>query len=118
MEEKQLRRAGLDYRELMAVKIWKDWTKFSKNTSSRVLSFSTKNSRSYTDFSFEPGDMLLFGSETSGLPLEIHQQIEPANALTIPMRSGNRSLNLSNSVAIAVFEAWRQQGFFGAKKAQ
>lgn len=117
MDEKQLRRAGLDYREYMEIKIWRDWEAFIENTSNRVLSFSTKNTRRYTDFSFEPGDVLLFGSETSGLPPDVHQQIEPAHGLNIPMRSGNRSLNLSNCVAIAVFEAWRQQGFLEAEKA-
>lgn len=117
MDEKQLRRASLDYREYMEVQTWQSWAAFMENTSNRVLSFSTKNTRRYTDFSYEPGDVLLFGSETSGLPPEIHQQIEPAHRLTIPMRSGNRSLNLSNSVAIAVFEAWRQQGFCQADEA-
>ena len=111
LDAKQLRRAGLDYGEYTDVKTWKNWTEFSENASNRILSFSTKNSLRYTEFSFSPGDVLLFGSETSGLPQEIHRQIHPEHQLTIPMRSGNRSLNLSNAVAIAVFEAWRQQGF-------
>ncbi|MGI9319745.1 MAG: tRNA (cytidine(34)-2'-O)-methyltransferase, partial [bacterium] len=83
----------------------------------RLVSFSTRHSRIYTEFSFKPGDALLFGSETSGLPEKIHQEIEPAHSLTLPMLPGNRSLNLANSVAIAIFEAWRQQKFVGSMAA-
>lgn len=117
LEEKQLRRAGLDYHQYVMVKSWVDWPEFIRNRPGRILSFSTQNSKPYTAFSYEPGDVLLFGSETKGLPAQIHREIESEHKLTIPMQSGSRSLNLSNSVAIAVYEAWRQQDFVGASRA-
>lgn len=111
LEEKQIRRAGLDYHDLTRVKTWPNWQQFVQQHRGRVLSFSTKNSIHYSDFEFEPGDALLFGAETRGLPDAISSQINPEYRLTIPMLPNNRSLNLSNSVAIAVYEGWKQQGF-------
>ncbi len=111
MEAKQLRRAGLDYHEYSEVKQWQNWQQFKQQTSARILSISTRNQRHYSDFSYQPGDVLLFGSETGGLPDDIRTQIEDDSRLTIPMQKNSRSLNLSNSVAVVIYEAWRQHGF-------
>lgn len=114
MDEKQLRRAGLDYHQYSEVEIWENWQQFEQQARGRLLSVSTKNQRSYSDFDYQAEDILLFGSETRGLPDEIRQQVAVENRLTIPMQQSSRSLNLSNSVAIVVYEAWRQHGFSGS----
>jgi len=116
LDEKHMRRAGLDYHQLTQVSTWKDWLAFTSNIQPRLVSFSTRNVRPYTDFEFQADDALLFGSETRGLPDEILDQLNPERRLCIPMQAENRSLNLSNCVAIAVYEAWRQQGFAGSKR--
>ena len=113
MEDKMLRRAGLDYHEYADVKVWPDWTTFEQQYDGRLMSLSTRHTTSYTDFSFQENDGLVFGSETSGLPDSVRAAIQPQNRLTIPMRPESRSLNLSNSVAIVAFEAWRQLDFAG-----
>ncbi|MCY3768524.1 MAG: tRNA (cytidine(34)-2'-O)-methyltransferase [Gammaproteobacteria bacterium] len=111
MDEKQLRRAGLDYHQYTEVRTWGNWDSFRRENPARIISFSTRNHRCYSDFRFSAGDILLFGSETSGLPEWLREQTEEGNRLTIPMRQNSRSLNLSNSAAIAVYEAWRQNAF-------
>ena len=111
MEEKQLRRAGLDYHQYCAVREWQGWDAFREGVPGRLVSFSTKDSKLFTDFSYLPGDVLLFGSETRGLPGHVRESVPAENRLTIPMQGGSRSLNLSNSVAIGAYEAWRQQNF-------
>jgi len=111
LNEKQLRRAGLDYHQYAQVKTWGNWQAFHQQATGRVLSFSTKNTNPYSDFRYRAGDVLLFGSETRGLPDAVRRQIARQNRLTIPMAGGTRSLNLSNSVAVAVYEAWRQNDF-------
>lgn len=111
LQEKQARRAGLDYHDLAKIKLWPDWEQFIEHHPGRILSFSTRNSIHYTDFEFVSGDALLFGAETRGLPDNIYDQVEERNRLHIPMLPNNRSLNLSNSVAVAVYEGWRQLGF-------
>ncbi len=115
LEEKQLRRAELDYHEYTDVQSWKDWHRFEAHMNSgspnRLISFSTKSQNLYSDYRYQKGDHLLFGSETSGLPESVRERIPPENRLTIPMFGETRSLNLSNSVAIVVYEAWRQHGF-------
>lgn len=111
MEEKQLRRAGLDYRQYSRPARWPSFKKFKEGQAGRLVSFSTKDENSYAEFSFEPGDILLFGPESRGLPPSIRNQVAPRNRLTVPMRHPSRSLNLSNCVAIVVYEAWRQNGF-------
>ena len=115
LEEKQLRRAGLDYHEYTNVQTWPDWNTFEErvidDSASRLISFSTKSQRCYSDFVYHKGDYLLFGSETSGLPEGVRECVLPENRLTIPMFGATRSLNLSNSVAIVVYEAWRQHRF-------
>ncbi len=113
LEQKQLRRAGLDYHHLVDVETWPDWRQFRQRHEGRIVSFSTRGEFGYSDFHYQPGDALLFGSETSGLPNEVRAQTPPRNRLRIPMQPQSRSLNLSNSVAIVVYEAWRQWGFGG-----
>jgi tRNA (cytidine/uridine-2'-O-)-methyltransferase len=81
------------------------------SAATRLFAVETAGTRRYSDVSFQPGDALLFGPETRGLPAEVLAQLAAANVLTIPMRAGNRSLNLANAVALVVYEAWRQLGF-------
>ncbi len=115
LEDRQLRRAGLDYHEWAEVRTYADLGAFLHAvTPGRVLAFSTRGSRRYTDMDYRENDALLFGPETRGLPKEILESVPAAQRLTLPMRPDNRSLNLSNTVAIAVYEAWRQLGFAGA----
>ncbi len=111
MNDKQLKRAGLDYHDYADVSTWKDWETFRAFKKGRVLSFSIKNTIRHSDFRYQSGDLLLFGSETRGLPDAIRHQIDPNCRLTIPMSGDTRSLNLSNCAAIVVYEAWRQAGF-------
>jgi tRNA (cytidine/uridine-2'-O-)-methyltransferase len=114
MEDKQLRRAGLDYHEWVDVRTYPDLATFSQTvTPARLLAFTTKAQRLYTDITYKEGDALLFGPETRGLPAEVLQSLPAAQRLVLPLRPGNRSLNLSNAVAVAVYEAWRQWGFAG-----
>lgn len=116
-EEKQLRRAGLDYHDLSRVTRHADYTAFLNNIKpAKVYAITTKGERNYTQAIFEPNDALLFGSETAGLPSEIMASIAAQDRLFIPMKPNNRSLNLSNSVAILAYEVWRQSGFSGALK--
>jgi tRNA (cytidine/uridine-2'-O-)-methyltransferase len=111
LHQKSLRRAGLDYHDLASVTVWPDLMTCREQSRGRLLCFSTRAARCYSDMNYVPGDLLLFGPETRGLPEEVLASVAPENRLCIPMRSGNRSLNLSNSVAVVVYEAWRQQGF-------
>lgn len=111
-DDKKLRRAGLDYNDWNSVQIHSDFDAFlSTIDASRLFSFSTKNDVLYTDASYQKGDFLLFGPETRGLPDSARTTAPPANQLTLPMMPNNRSLNLSNSVSIATYDAWRQLGF-------
>ena len=114
LEEKKLRRAGLDYRDLTNVTMHPNYEAFAKAMQGRrILACTTKGSRPHDQIEYQPDDVLLFGSETSGLPDEIRDNIDADLKLRIPMQSNNRSLNLSNAVAIISYEAWRQQGFEG-----
>ena len=115
MEDKLLRRAGLDYHELASVTVHRDWAACTAALGERrIFAFSTRARRLFTEAAFEPGDALLFGAETAGLPDALLEGISEDRRLRLPMRPGNRSLNLSNAVAVAVFEAWRQHGFAGS----
>ncbi|MGI9333001.1 MAG: tRNA (cytidine(34)-2'-O)-methyltransferase [Gammaproteobacteria bacterium] len=115
MDEPRLRRAGLDYREWTDVRVHGDFEAFRRDVRPRrILTFSTHGERRYTGLRFESGDTLLFGPETRGLPGALRDSVPPEHRLTIPLRPGNRSLNLSNAVAVAVYEAWRQLDFQGA----
>jgi tRNA (cytidine/uridine-2'-O-)-methyltransferase len=115
LDDKKLRRAGLDYHEFAAIKRHKNYEAFIENEQpKRVLAITTKATNYYGDVSFEKGDYLLFGSETSGLPEEVRQQIPDQDKIRIPMLEDSRSMNLSNATAVIIFEAWRQMGFEGS----
>jgi tRNA (cytidine/uridine-2'-O-)-methyltransferase len=117
MEDRQLRRAGLDYHEYAQVQRHAGWDAFVRDAAparERMFALSTRGTRAVHEVAFAPGDWLVFGSETSGLPAPLLESFAPAQRLRLPMRAGQRSLNLSNAVAVTVFEAWRQQGFAGA----
>jgi tRNA (cytidine/uridine-2'-O-)-methyltransferase len=112
LEDRQLKRAGLDYHEYATVRVHSNWESvLSALPKRRFFAFSTKGSERYDRVVFKPDDVLVFGRETRGLPDEILESFAPANRLRLPMLPGNRSLNLSNAVAVAVFEGWRQNGF-------
>ncbi len=112
LDEKSLRRAGLDYGDLANVTVWPDWQAcLAAKVFSRWVTLSTHHQQLYSDFRFMPGDALVFGSEGKGLASEIRESSAQSGQLTLPMRAHNRSLNLSNSVSIVVYEAWRQCGF-------
>ena len=113
-EEKKLRRAGLDYQDLANVTRYPDYSAFLEAMSGRrIFALTTKGHQRYADVAFLPGDVLLFGSETSGLPASIREALPVGQRLRIPMQPNNRSMNLSNAVALVSYEAWRQQGFTG-----
>jgi tRNA (cytidine/uridine-2'-O-)-methyltransferase len=114
MEDKHMRRAGLDYHEYAQVKRHPGWQAFleaEQPVAGRLFAFTTRADRLLHDTALLPGDWLVFGSETRGLAPELREMFPPAQRLKLPMRPGQRSLNLSNAVAVAVFEAWRQNGF-------
>lgn len=112
LDDKRLRRAGLDYHEYATLKRHHSLADCITQTSSdRILAFTTKASHSYAQMQFRRGDLLLFGPESRGLPAEVLEQIPDEQRLRMPMRPGNRSLNLSNAVAVTVYEAWRQHDF-------
>jgi tRNA (cytidine(34)-2'-O)-methyltransferase len=114
LDEKKVRRAGLDYHEMSLVKQWPGWDQFLEESAvRRLLAFTTKASRDYTEACYQDGDGLLFGPETRGLPAEIRNSLPEEQRLRIPMQTNSRSLNLSNSVAIGLYEALRQTGFRG-----
>ena len=115
LTRKAVRRAGLDYDELARLRVHASLAAcLEALAGARVFSVETGGGRPYSDATFENGDALLFGSETRGLPPEVIAQLPPERQLAIPMRAGNRSLNLSNAVALVVYEAWRQNDFAGA----
>jgi tRNA (cytidine/uridine-2'-O-)-methyltransferase len=112
MDDKQLKRAGLDYHEYASVRVHSDWQACVQQLDrARRFALTTSATSSVYDARFRENDAFVFGSETAGLPEEILDAFEPAARLRLPMRPGNRSLNLSNAVAVTVFEAWRQLGF-------
>lgn len=113
--ERSLRRAGLDYHEFVALRVHRDWPAcLAALGAARLFAFSTKGAVRHDAVAYRPGDAFVFGRETAGLPAELLARFAPERRLRLPMMPGNRSLNLSNAVAVAVFEAWRQQGFAGA----
>lgn len=112
LDEKALRRAGLDYAEWVSVKEYVDYDSFLKTAKpQRLFACSTKATTQYDNAVYQQGDFLLFGAETRGLPAEILDGFPSQQKVKIPMRSYSRSLNLSNAVAIILFEAWRQLSF-------
>lgn len=115
LEDKQLRRAGLDYHEYAAVQVHDSLdAALTAIAPARLFALSTRSSTRYDQPRYAAGDAFLFGPETRGLPDEVLLSIPPSQRLRLPMRPDNRSLNLSNAVAVVVYEAWRQLGFDGA----
>ncbi len=119
LDEKSLRRAGLDYSDLADVREYKSMDEFLEQPDideGRIFACSTRGRGSYAEVEYKPGDALLFGPETRGLPQEMLNSMPEEQLIRIPMCAGNRSLNLSNAVSIVVYEAWRQQGFMGSNQ--
>jgi tRNA (cytidine/uridine-2'-O-)-methyltransferase len=114
MDDKHMRRAGLDYHEYAKLKrhaSWQDFLETERPLHDRLFALTTRATRGVHEVVFEPGDWLVFGSETKGLSDAVRQSFAPEQGLKLPMLAGQRSLNLSNAVAVTVFEAWRQNGF-------
>ncbi len=112
LSDAQVRRAGLDYHQMARVREYPDLaTCLAAVAPPRLYAIETGGAMRYSEVRFRPGDALLFGRETTGLPAEVLASVPPGQVLGIPMRPGNRSLNLSNSVALVVYEAWRQNDF-------
>jgi len=117
MDDRLLRRAGLDYHEYAPVRRHAGWAAFiadQRPDPATLYAFTTRGSRPLAEVVWPADAWLVFGCETSGLPEDVREQIAPAQRVRLPMRAGQRSLNLSNAVAAAVFDAWRQQGYAGA----
>ena len=125
-DDKRLRRAGLDYHEFATLKRYPDLQSCMDSlgltlgapaspAAPRIYAFTTKGSQPFHEVQYRPGDAFLFGPESRGLPDEIRNAVPPEQRVRLPMRPGCRSLNLSNTVAVAVYEAWRQQGFAGGE---
>ncbi len=114
LDEKKLRRAGLDYREFVEVRTYPSLgTCLEALDGPRLFALSTRNATRYDRARFRAGDAFLFGPETRGLPDDVLSGVPAEQRLRLPMRAGNRSLNLSNAAAVVVYEAWRQLGFRG-----
>ena len=114
MDDKHMRRAGLDYHEYAELKRHANWQAFldaEKPDTARLFAMTTRGSRNLFEVAFTPGDWLVFGSETKGLDEALRESFAPEQRLRLPMQPDQRSLNLSNAVAVTVFEAWRQNGF-------
>lgn len=117
MSDPLLRRAGLDYHEYVDVRRHASWAAFLATTGAdpkRLFAFTTDGARGVGAVAFAAGDWLVFGAESSGLPAAVRTTIDAAQTVRLPMRAGQRSLNLGNAVAVAVFEAWRQNGYAGS----
>jgi len=117
MEDKLLRRAGLDYHEWTPVRRHADWPALRAAQAAaggRLFAFTTRGSQALSAVRWQAGDWLVFGCETAGLPEAVREEFPPERRVRLPMRPDQRSLNLSNAVAVAVFDAWRQQGYDGA----
>ena len=120
MDDKLLRRAGLDYHEYAPVQrhgSWEALLETCRPDPARMFALTTHGSSPFADASFRPGDVFVFGAESRGLDPSLRETFPPAQRIRLPMRPDNRSLNLSNAVAVMVFEAWRQAGFAGETKA-
>ncbi len=116
MDDRLLRRAGLDYHEYAPVlrhASWDDFLARARPDPSRLFAFTTRGSRPFAGTPWQAGDWLVFGSETAGLPPALRDSLPEAQRVRLPLKPGQRSLNLSNAVAVAVFEAWRQNGYAG-----
>jgi tRNA (cytidine/uridine-2'-O-)-methyltransferase len=117
LDDARMRRAGLDYHEFAAMRVHANWQAFLDSIHvdpARIFAFTTHGSSIFSALRFEPGDVFVFGAETRGLDPALRESFPPTQRIRLPMRPDNRSLNLSNAVAVVVFEAWRQQGFVGS----
>ncbi len=117
MDDKLLQRAGLDYHEYAEVRVHASWAALRAREAppaGRCFAFTTRGAAPLASMRWQPGDWLVFGSESAGLPAAVLDGFAAAQRVRLPMRPGQRSLNLSNAVAVAVFDAWRQQGYAGA----
>ena len=117
LDDAKMRRAGLDYHEYATMQVHKDWPAFLASLNpdpARLFAFSTHATQSIAQATFHPGDVLIFGSETKGLDAFIRDAFPATQQIRLPLRPENRSLNLSNAVAIAVYEAWRQNDYLGS----
>ena len=115
MDDRRLRRAGLDYHEFASVKAWSSLDGYQHIfPERRLVAIETSGQAYHTDFKFQSADTLVLGSETKGLPSEVLDRLAPTQVIRLPMVSGNRSMNLSNAAAVVVYEAWRQLGYAGA----
>ncbi|MEI4271258.1 tRNA (cytidine(34)-2'-O)-methyltransferase [Klenkia sp. LSe6-5] len=115
LSDAKLRRAGLDYHDLASVTVHEGWTAFLDSVpTARVFAFTASGATRYTDVAYEPGDVLLFGPEPTGLAEEVLAHPRVTDRLRLPMLAGRRSLNLSNAAAVAAYEAWRQHDFTGS----
>jgi tRNA (cytidine/uridine-2'-O-)-methyltransferase len=122
LDERNVRRAGLDYHELAQLHVHRDLDELWRAVllgpaPPRVWAFTTSATTGYTEVAYAPGDVLLFGSESTGLPEAVAHAAEVSDRVRLPMQPGSRSLNLANAASIAVYEAWRQHGFAGAAPA-
>ena len=114
-DDRRLRRAGLDYKDWARVHRYPNYDAFLEATLyTRMFTLSTRNPTGYASVKYQPGDAFLFGPETRGLPKALRESVPVEQQITLPMRPGNRSLNLANSVSIVAYEAWRQMNFEGA----
>ena len=114
LSDKQLQRAGLDYHDLARVRVHADWAAcVAALVGRRMFAFTTRAQRRYDRVAFQPGDVFVFGAETSGLPQGLLATFAEEQRLRIPMCCSSRSMNLANTAAVVVFEAWRQHGFAG-----
>jgi tRNA (cytidine/uridine-2'-O-)-methyltransferase len=116
LDDAKMRRAGLDYHDYATMKVHRSWTDFLENEApplERMFALTTHGSRPFAEVDFHPGDVFIFGSETRGLDPALRESFAQCQRIRLPMRPGNRSLNLSNAVAVVVYEAWRQNGFAG-----
>ena len=114
LSDKQVARAGLDYHDMACVRVHADWDTVQAALSNRRwFALTTRGSARYADIAFQPGDVLLFGPESRGLPADMLTQFDAGHRLRLPMLPASRSMNLSNAVSVVVFEAWRQNGFAG-----
>lgn len=112
LTDKAVARAGLDYHQMAHVTVHEDWRRFREaHPAARVFALTTKGDVRYDRVAYAPGDILLFGSETRGLPDWLHEEVSDDGRIRIPMVAGSRSMNLSNAAAVVLFEAWRQAGF-------
>jgi len=116
LDDAKMKRAGLDYHEYAKMKVHASWDAFLADVApdtSRMFAMTTHGSSPFADAQFQPGDVFVFGAETRGLAPALRESFPPAQRIRLPMRPDNRSLNLSNTVAVVVFEAWRQNGYAG-----